>query len=148
MVVQVTLDRLPEKVIKLGEIDMSIIFLFIDGVGLAPPGKNNPFSVVATPCLSSLLDGKTLTLDAADRTYDRSSLLSLDATLGVKGLPQSATGQATLFTGVNAARLLGFHLRGFPVNSGVRRSFREECLKYLDKGLHALPTHNRIFRVS
>lgn len=116
---------------------MSIIFLFIDGVGLAPPGKNNPFSAVATPCLSSLLDGKTLTLDAADRTYDRSSLLSLDATLGVKGLPQSATGQATLFTGVNAARLLGFHLRGFPVNSELRKVLSEKGMfkNFLDKGL-------------
>jgi len=32
----------------------------------------------------------------------------------VPGLPQSATGQATLFTGVNAAQPLGRHLQGFP----------------------------------
>ena len=39
---------------------------------------------------------------------------SLDATLGVPGLPQSATGQTTLYTGVNAAALLGRHQVGLP----------------------------------
>lgn len=38
----------------------------------------------------------------------------IDATLGVIGLPQSATGQTTLFTGVNSARLLGRHLPAYP----------------------------------
>lgn len=37
-----------------------------------------------------------------------------DVQLGVSGLPQSATGQTTLFTGVNAAREIGYHLQGFP----------------------------------
>lgn len=33
----------------------------------------------------------------------------LDATLGVRGLPQSATGQTSLLTGINAAKQLGRH---------------------------------------
>ncbi len=37
-----------------------------------------------------------------------------DASLGVEGLPQSATGQTTLLTGVNAAAAIGRHLNGFP----------------------------------
>jgi len=115
---------------------MSIIFLFIDGVGLAPAGENNPFSIAATPCLSGLLEGKKLTLEAADKIYDRAALLSLDATLGVGGLPQSATGQATLFTGVNAARVLGFHLRGFPVNVKLRKLLAEKGMfkHFLEQG--------------
>jgi hypothetical protein len=40
--------------------------------------------------------------------------LVTDACLGVPGLPQSATGQTTLFTGVNAAELIGRHLQGYP----------------------------------
>jgi hypothetical protein len=32
----------------------------------------------------------------------------------MRGLPQSATGQTTLFTGVNAAERLGHHLYGYP----------------------------------
>ncbi|MFQ5351254.1 MAG: metalloenzyme, partial [Thermoanaerobaculia bacterium] len=38
----------------------------------------------------------------------------LDATLGVDGLPQSATGQTALFTGVNAAEAIGRHVSAFP----------------------------------
>ena len=36
-----------------------------------------------------------------------------DATLGVDGLPQSASGQTTLLTGINAARQVGRHVHGF-----------------------------------
>lgn len=38
----------------------------------------------------------------------------IDVCLGVPGLPQSATGQTTLLTGVNASRVQGRHLSGFP----------------------------------
>src|SRR5690606_12618314 len=44
----------------------------------------------------------------------------LDACLGVKGLPQSATGQTSLFTGQNAPRRLGKHLSGFPTPTLLR----------------------------
>ncbi len=107
---------------------MAIIFLFVDGVGLAPAGENNPFSRVATPFLSGLLGGENFTLEAADRFYDRACLLALDATLGVAGLPQSATGQATLFTGINAAGLLGFHLRGVPARDELQKLLAEKGL--------------------
>ncbi len=40
---------------------------------------------------------------------DWASLLGLDACLGVTGIPQSATGQATLLTGVNIPAALGYH---------------------------------------
>jgi hypothetical protein len=41
-------------------------------------------------------------------------MVPLDANLGVPGLPQSATGQTSLLTGVNAQALLGKHLSAFP----------------------------------
>ncbi len=41
-------------------------------------------------------------------------MLALDACLGVDGLPQSATGQVSLFTGANAPALLGDHLSAYP----------------------------------
>jgi hypothetical protein len=40
--------------------------------------------------------------------------VALDATLGVPGLPQSATGQTTLLTGVNGAKLVGHHVSAMP----------------------------------
>ena len=116
---------------------MAVIFIFVDGVGLAPQGKGNPFSVVPTPNLSSLLDGNKLVREAADHAYAHSCLLALDATLGVEGLPQSATGQTTLFTGINAASLLGFHLRGFPTNDLLGELLKKRGIfrHFLDRGL-------------
>ncbi len=40
---------------------------------------------------------------------ERATLLSLDASLGVAGLPQSATGQAALVTGKNVSQMIGEH---------------------------------------
>ena len=44
----------------------------------------------------------------------RASLLALDACLGVKGMPQSATGQAALVTGKNVPADIGFHFGPWP----------------------------------
>ncbi len=38
----------------------------------------------------------------------------IDAVLGVPGVPQSATGQTTLLSGINSQGVLGKHLTGFP----------------------------------
>ena len=38
----------------------------------------------------------------------------LDASMGIPGLPQSATGQTTILTGVNAPAFMGKHISGFP----------------------------------
>ena len=34
--------------------------------------------------------------------------------MGIDGIPQSATGQTALFTGCNAAKIMGMHVQGFP----------------------------------
>ncbi len=61
-----------------------------------------------------------------------------DALLGVDGLPQSATGQTALLTGVNAAAALGRHLHGFPPKN-LRRILDEHSIlkKVADSGLSA-----------
>ena len=101
---------------------MRFLFLFLDGVGLGAddPGIN-PFALVEMPHLQGLLGGDRLLLDAipaveaGDPTRftslqtERATLLALDASLGVEGLPQSATGQATLLTGVNVPAAIGYH---------------------------------------
>ncbi len=95
---------------------MRLLFIFIDGVGLGDRQADNPFYYNKTPGLSGLLDDKGLLEEYINYVGTRASLLGLDATLGIEGLPQSATGQASIFTGVNAAALLGRHLSGFPDN--------------------------------
>ena len=89
-----------------------VLFVFVDGVGLAPEGPDNPLSGAATPELASLLGGAL----TADRLQRGPGLLldALDACLGVEGLPQSGTGQASLFTGINAAAHVGHHVPALP----------------------------------
>ncbi|MEW5938780.1 MAG: peptidase [Chloroflexota bacterium] len=89
---------------------MKLLFLFLDGIGLGPDNpETNPFARTDMPHLRALLDGRTLLASAAPYEGERATLLALDASLGVDGLPQSATGQAVLLTGLNIPRELGYH---------------------------------------
>ena len=76
-----------------------MIFLFIDGVGMATASADNPVNPEVCPVLCRLIANHAKPVDAC---------------LGVEGLPQSATGQATMFTGVNCAAAAGKHCEGFP----------------------------------
>ena len=84
-----------------------LLLVFADGVGLAPASLENPFASEPTPALRALLGGP-LTRERLGGG-DELALAALDACLGVPGLPQSGTGQTTLFTGVNAQAALGRH---------------------------------------
>lgn len=96
----------------------SFIFVFLDGVGLAPAAAHNPLAAAgATPFLTSLLGGA---LTAGTAVCQDSCLLQpIDACLGVPGLPQSATGQTALYTGYNAPQFRGQHQTGF-ANGSLR----------------------------
>ncbi|MBQ6246052.1 MAG: peptidase [Kiritimatiellae bacterium] len=78
---------------------MRQIFIFVDGLGLAPASPDNPVNADVCPFLCNLIEHSSKPIDAC---------------LGVDGLPQSATGQATLFTGRNASQYMGRHVEGFP----------------------------------
>jgi 2,3-bisphosphoglycerate-independent phosphoglycerate mutase len=94
---------------------MRLLTLFLDGVGLGPADpRYNPFTTAHTPTLDSLLAGKSLylsTLGPHVQPYHTpwATLVGLDATLGIAGLPQSASGQAALLTGINVPQQLGYH---------------------------------------
>jgi hypothetical protein len=91
------------------------LFVFLDGVGLGPPGPDNPLSQVPMPQLCALLGGP-LAAPAGEpfATANGLTLQAVDACLGVAGLPQSATGQTSLFTGVNAQGRVGDHVTAYP----------------------------------
>jgi len=89
-----------------------ILLLFVDGIGMAPAGSDNPLSTVEMPVMRRLLGGPLTTEQILLR--DGLLLLSITASLGVPGLPQSGTGQTALFTGENGAVLLGHHVPAFP----------------------------------
>ena len=83
---------------------MSVIVIFVDGVGI---GQQD---VSYNPCLHSNYQIFSPTINLPFNGIQ----FSLDACLGVNGLPQSATGQSSIYTGKNAAKLIGKHLFGFP----------------------------------
>lgn len=94
------------------------IFLFLDGVGVGGDRPTNPFaSNQATPFFSELLGGPLLS--GMRVNTPNLSFHSIDARLGVPGLPQSATGQTALYTGCNAPAFLGRHLSAF-ANGSLR----------------------------
>jgi len=87
-----------------------ILFLFVDGLGLGEPDpQRNPLAAASLPTLQGLLEGRALLAESAPFFGQRASLLALDACLGVKGLPQSASGQAALLTGINVPQQVGEH---------------------------------------
>jgi 2,3-bisphosphoglycerate-independent phosphoglycerate mutase len=89
-----------------------LLLVFADGVGLGLEVPDNPFAAAATPALRRLLGGP-LTRERLQSGAEV-VLAALDAVLGVPGLPQSGTGQTTLFTGVNAQGALGRHVPALP----------------------------------
>lgn len=104
---------------------MQVILIFVDGVGLGAASPENPFVFAETPFLRTLFRGEPFTGEKKGFHDERASLWGLDALLGVEGLPQSATGQAAIFTGKNAPRYLGYHLNGFP-NGPLRKLLAQE----------------------
>ncbi len=91
-----------------------VLFLFLDGVGIGGTDPAvNPLFAARLPVLRSLLGGLP-SLRQRQMKTSRAIVLPLDATLGVKGLPQSGTGQASLLGGFNAARAAGHHFGPFP----------------------------------
>jgi hypothetical protein len=100
--------------------NLKILFVFVDGLGL---GSDDPaVNPLAWPNVPSI--GKNDALAPRSAVLQRSCFpslgkmlaqsISLDASMGVPGLPQSATGQAALLTGLNAQKLMGRHIEGFP----------------------------------
>ncbi|NBC16414.1 MAG: peptidase [Bacteroidetes bacterium] len=91
-----------------------VLFVFLDGVGLGAATADNPFATLDLPGFAALTQGHSWTRAAPTIDTEQLVVRPLDATLGVDGLPQSGTGQATLFTGRNGAQLAGRHYGPFP----------------------------------
>jgi len=109
-----------------------LLILFIDGIGLAEKLPENPVSRL----FEKETDGFGLQLFDGSREFSQSLLCPLDATLNIKGEPQSATGQTTIFTGVNAAEQLGYHLPAFPNEELVEVILEKSIMKALmEKGI-------------
>lgn len=116
---------------------MSVLMIFIDGLGLGDDNPaTNPLVTTAMPHLQRLLGGAALVrtaLPSGGGVYEAGEavLVAVDSCLGVPGLPQSATGQTTMLSGVNAAAALGRHLSGLPTPTLVDILRRHSLFKQL-----------------
>lgn len=86
----------------------NVLLFFIDGLGIGTRGPHNP--------LDGLTDAEPLAIfqNEEPRIPFDGVLVRTDARLGVEGRPQSASGQTTILTGINAPAAIGYHKQGFP----------------------------------
>lgn len=91
-----------------------VLLIFVDGLGIGTRAPHNPLAQLgdaASPLAVFQDEEPALPFDGV--------LARTDACLGVEGRPQSASGQTTILTGINAPALLGYHKQGFP-NAALR----------------------------
>jgi len=112
------------------------LFLFLDGVGIGEQDSGvNPFFSSTLENIRNTFGG----IPSKKRSFIENGsafVLPCDALLGVEGLPQSGTGQVSLFTGVNAARLIGMHFGPYP-HSQTRALLEEKNIFKILKNLGA-----------
>lgn len=98
--------------------DLNVIMIFLDGVGIGKKdGSVNPFFSTKLRTLEKILGGTLPSLKDSYRRTRNASLVPVNATLGMAGLPQSGTGQTTLLTGINAAQTIGKHFGPYPYST-------------------------------
>lgn len=99
----------------------SLVLFFIDGLGIGKREVSNPLAQIndLEPLANFQDEKNNILLDGI--------LIPTDACLGVEGRPQSASGQTTIYTGINAAKFLGKHKQGFP-NEKLRDLIKENSI--------------------
>lgn len=99
----------------------AVILFFIDGLGIGESSANNPLHL--TENIEPLANFK----DIQKQIIFDGKLAPTDPRLGVEGRPQSASGQTTILTGINAPQFLGYHKQGFP-NEKLREVIADHSL--------------------
>ncbi len=100
---------------------VSVLLFFIDGLGIGTRGPHNPFDDLPDADPLAIFQDEEPTISYGGM------LASTDACLGVEGRPQSASGQTTILTGINAPATVGYHKQGFP-NQALLDIIREHSL--------------------
>ena len=79
-----------------------IVYFFIDGVGFGENDiEKNPFAKFAKGFFLPLANKPLPT----NSKLTEGAYIKTDASMGIKGLPQSATGQTAIWTGINAPQV-------------------------------------------
>ena len=101
-----------------------LIFIFLDGVGIGKSSPNNPFLVSKSEYLPFFSNNPVWP--------DNTPVKAIDPLFGIKGLPQSATGQTTLYTGKIMPKILNEHKGSYP-NKLMRKIIKKHNILSLLK---------------
>ncbi|MBK8025659.1 MAG: hypothetical protein IPK19_30775 [Chloroflexi bacterium] len=102
-----------------------LLLIFLDGIGIgADAPAANPFAVAAMPTLTGLTNGRRWVNGIGRQVHPRAAFVPTDPRMGISGRPQSATGQATILTGLNVPALVGEHYGPRP-NPPIRKIIGE-----------------------
>ncbi|NWF90973.1 MAG: alkaline phosphatase family protein [Ignavibacteriaceae bacterium] len=111
--------------------------IFIDGVGIGKEDyQNNPFFKFGFKTFEKFLGAIPSNINPQLKS-NNCILFPVDACMGVEGLPQSGTGQTSIFCGVNAPELIGMHFGPYPYSAllpvirdkNIFKSFLDRKLK-------------------
>ena len=117
--------------------DSRVLLFFIDGLGIGTRGPHNPLDRLAATDPLAIFQDEVVELPFAG------VLAPTDACLGIEGRPQSASGQTTILTGINAPKIIGAHKQGFP-NQALLDIIREHSifLQLKNKGIDSITFAN------
>ncbi|HQF42126.1 MAG TPA: metalloenzyme [Ignavibacteriaceae bacterium] len=96
-----------------------VLMIFIDGVGIGKKNYQfNPFFKYGFKTFEKIF-GEIPSLENQRLSKNGCYLFPVDANLGVEGLPQSGTGQVSIFCGMNAPKFIGKHFGPFPYSTTI-----------------------------
>ena len=104
--------------------------VFLDGVGIGKKDYQfNPFFKYGFKSFEKIF-GKIPSLEEKKLSAGEIFLFPTDANLGVDGLPQSGTGQASLYCGFNAPKFVGKHFGPYPYSTTIPILKNDSLLTY------------------
>jgi 2,3-bisphosphoglycerate-independent phosphoglycerate mutase len=108
--------------------------IFIDGIGIGKIDySSNPFFKYGFKTFEKFFGGIP-SLHNSQLQGNNCFLFPVDACLGIEGLPQSGTGQTSIFCGVNAPKIIGQHFGPYPYSTLIPVLKEKNIFKYfLDK---------------
>lgn len=114
----------------------STLIIFLDGVGIGEndPTKN-PFFQTSFKFFNEVFDD-TPHLENQTISKNEKYIYPIDACMGVEGLPQSGTGQTSIYCGFNASAEIGRHFGPY-AHSGLKLLLKEKNIfqTFKNKGL-------------
>ncbi|GBD91914.1 phosphopentomutase [bacterium BMS3Abin04] len=112
----------------------STLLIFIDGLGIGKADKKiNPFFKYKFKIFTEYFNQIPSLSNRYIEKDETAFLFPTDAHLGIPGLPQSGTGQTSIFCGINAAKKIGKHFGPYPYSTLIpiieKKNIFEEFLR-------------------